>query len=79
MAQPLVITFPFNGNTYTAEIKQQDGSLFIFVPDQGLHHILPEGKVNFTLEIGIQLSNGDSTFRQDLLLSILGAMNPEKS
>jgi hypothetical protein len=74
MASPSIITFPYNGSTYTAEVKGGDGSLYFFVPDQTLHHILPEGKTTFKLKQGFELRDGQLTPQQDLILSILGAM-----
>lgn len=74
MVQPSVITFPYNGNTYTAEVNRVDGTLSIVVPDQSLHHILPEGKATVPLKQGIPLNDQALTPEQDLLLSILGAM-----
>ena len=50
MAQSSVITFPYSGSMYNAEVKRVDGSIYIFVPDQRLHHILPEGKATFKLK-----------------------------
>lgn len=74
MAHTSVVTFPYNGSTYTAEVKRVDGSIYIFVPDHKLHHILPKGKATFKLEQGIQLNDQQLTPEQDLILSILGAM-----
>lgn len=79
MAQPFVVTFSYDGNTYTAEVNQVDGSLSIFLPDQRLHHILPDGKVTLHLEKGMEVYDEEPTPRQDLLLSILGAMDTEKT
>lgn len=79
MAQPFVVTFSYDGNTYTAEVNQVDGSLFIFLPDQRLYHILPNGKATLHLEKGMEVYDEEPNPRQDLLLSILGAMDTEKT
>ena len=74
MAHPSVITFPYNGSIYTAEVQQMDSSLSIFVPDQRLHDLLPEGRATISLKQGIQLNDQQITPQQDLILSILGAI-----
>lgn len=75
MDQTSVISFPYKGSTYNAEIQRVDGSIYIFVPDQRLHHILPEGKAHFKLKQGVQLNDQQLTPDQDLILCILGAID----
>ena len=74
MAQASIITFPYNGCTYSAEVQIADGSIDIFVLDQRLHQILPGGKTSFKRQQGIRLNDQNLTPEQDLILCILGAM-----
>ena len=72
MARAFTINFPYNGSTYTAVITQTDGSITIYIPDETLHSILPQGKVSFNPQQGIQVDTPRLKPAQDLIVTILG-------
>lgn len=61
------------GATYTAIIKQVDGSISISIPHTELHSLLPGGKAVFSTDQGLELSSPQLTEAQSLMVAILAA------
>lgn len=74
MARAFTINFPYNGSTYTAIITQIDGSITIYIPDETLHSILPQGKISYNPQQGIQVDSPRLKPAQDLIVTILGVI-----
>lgn len=77
MAQALTSTFTYEDKNYTAVITQIDGSISIYVPDSSLHRILPGGKFTFNPEQGIKVDTPRLSPAQNLVLSILAAVEAQ--
>ncbi len=79
MARVFTTTFPYQGKSYTAVISQIDGSLTIYIPDESLHSILPGGRVSFHSHQGIKIDTPQLSPVQDLIISVLGAIEVQNS
>ena len=65
-ARAFTTFFSFNGRVYTAVITQFDGTTHIYLPDESLHTILPEGRA--TYRKGQQLKTDGSRYSPDSLI-----------
>lgn len=50
MARVFTTSFSYNGHSFAAVISQIGGVLNIYVPDESLHGILPQGRASFNPE-----------------------------
>ena len=71
MANNFTTKFYYNEVPYTAHISQVDASLYIFVSNPELHHLLPDGKAVYHSEKGLELSHPQMTEYQNLMAAIL--------
>ena len=74
MARVFTINFPYKDNTYTAVITQLDGSINIYIPDEKLHTLLPQGRISFDPAQGIPIDAPQLKPAQDLIVTVLGAI-----
>lgn len=74
MARVFTTTFLYTGKTYTAVISQIDGSVSIFLPDESLHSILPQGRITLDAQKGLKINTPKLTPAQNLVLTILSAV-----
>jgi hypothetical protein len=78
MARLFTTPFAYQNQTYTAvvSITQCSGThtVMIHFPDPSLHQIVPGGTVSFDAEKGLPLDNPTLTPAQQLLLSVLTAI-----
>lgn len=78
MSRAFTLHFTYNGNTYVAVISQRSGTTTIYLPDESLHDVLPQGRISFDSQQGILLDCPELKKANDLIVSILAVMN-EKS
>lgn len=71
MAQAFTTFFSFEGKTFTAVISQRDGVIHIYIPDESLHHLLPDGKADYPSAEGLSLDAPHSSPAQQLVLKVL--------
>jgi hypothetical protein len=71
MARVFTTSFYFNGKSYTAVVSQLDGKMNIYVPDENLHSIIPNGKATFHPDQGMKIDRTLPVSLQDLLLNII--------
>jgi hypothetical protein len=78
MVRLFTIPFTYQEQTYSAivSITGVDGSttVNIVLPDESLHHILPEGKFSFNAQEGMLLNYPRFSAAQDLLIAVLVAI-----
>jgi hypothetical protein len=74
MARAFTSTFTYKNQHYMAVITQVDGSVSIYVPDESLHGILPQGKFTYNPEQGLKIDTTRLSPVQDLVLTILRAV-----
>lgn len=74
MARVLTTSFLYNGKSYAAVISHLDGAVSIYVPDESLHGILPNGKAIYNSKEGLKIDTPKLTPQQCLLLSILTSL-----
>jgi hypothetical protein len=79
MARAFTTTFFYNGKIYTAVISQINGSLTIYIPDETLHSLLPDGRISFNPQQGIKIDTPQLSPAQDLLISILSVIETQHS
>ena len=79
MARAFTTNFSYNGNTYTAVISQVNGSITIYIPDETLHSLLPEGRISFNPQQGIKIDAPELSPAQELVISILSALETQHS
>jgi len=77
MARAFTSTFTYENKHYTAVITQIDGSVSIYVPDERLHGILLQGRFTFTTDIGVKIDTPALSPVQNLVLSILSAVEAQ--
>ncbi|HVF97721.1 MAG TPA: hypothetical protein VM871_10380 [Flavisolibacter sp.] len=71
MARVSTTSFSYKGKLYTAVVSQVDGAVNIYVPDEDLHGILPNGKASFHPAQGLKIDRPRLSPAQHLLLNIL--------
>jgi hypothetical protein len=78
MARIFTVNFNYQEQTFTAviSITESDGNskVMIHLTDGSLHEILPGGSLSFDAHKGIPMENQDLTPAQDLLASVLAAV-----
>ena len=79
MAKAFTTSFVYSEKLYTAIIYQTDGHMFIYVPDESLHNILPQGKFSFNPEKGLKIDTPRLTPAQNLVLKVLSAIEVDNS
>lgn len=77
MARTFTTTFAFNGKKYTAVVTQLDGIMKIYIPDESLHKIIPDGKASIKSKEEILIGHSPTTPAQHLLLGVLSALYNE--
>ncbi|HVF81298.1 MAG TPA: hypothetical protein VM884_05170 [Flavisolibacter sp.] len=79
MGRIFTTTFLNNGEPYTAVISQIDGSMSIFLPDESLHTILPQGRISIDAQKGLKIDTPHLSPAQKLVLSILSTLEIHNS
>jgi hypothetical protein len=79
MAKAFTTSFSFSGKLHTAVIYQSEGCMIIYLPDESLHTILPDGKFSFNPEKGLKIDTPRLTPAQNLVLKVLTAMEMDNS
>lgn len=79
MARTFTTFFPYHGSTYTAVISHQDDAVNIYLPDESLHAILPNGKATYHLQQGLQIDVPKLSAAQHLVLTIVIAMEQHEA
>ena len=74
MARAFTTQFSHHDKAYTAVITQIDGSVSFYVPDESLHHIIPQGRFSFNPQQGLLISTPSLDPLQNLVLDIFMAM-----
>lgn len=73
--------FEFNGKTYATRVRQQSGRREVAfqaeVPDESLLYLLPDGKVVYSSQSGLEVSRGgDELLRRELVGAIVRSVEP---
>ena len=79
MARAFTINFNYNSKTYLAVISQVKTSINIYIPDETLHSILPQGKISFNLQDGIHVDTPELKPAKDLIVTVLGVLEEKCS
>jgi hypothetical protein len=79
MAKAFTTSFSYCGKLYTAVIYQSDGCMIIYLPDESLHSILPDGKYTFNPAKGFAIDTPRLTPAQNLILRVLTALDMDNS
>ena len=74
MARTFTTLFSYFGKTYTAVISQLNGTVKIYIPDESLHDILPEGRATYQPAEGLKIDRPNLSPAQHLLLGVLSSI-----
>lgn len=74
MSRSYTVTFTFNNNSYMAVIAQVQNAVSVYIPDESLHHIVPEGRFSFDAEQGLNIDPMGLTPLQNLMLNVQTAI-----
>lgn len=77
MARTFTTLFSYSGNIYTAVISHVNGTINIYVPDESLHDILPNGRANFNPQEGFTIDTPRLSSAQKLVLHILSSIEKQ--
>ena len=75
MAHSFTVLFHHNNQEYTAVVSQLQDSVCIYLPDQSLHHILPQGRFSYNLKKGLNIDPLGQSPMQRLMLDVLAAID----
>ena len=78
MARLFTTPFSFQNQLYTAVVAitecQRRHTVMIYLPDDSLHQLLPEGRISFSGEEGLLVDYPQATPAQELLIAVLAAI-----
>lgn len=74
MERVFVISFHYKGRDYMAFVSHLDNKLNISFAHPSLKSIIPEGKVVYNFEDGMEIDHMELTPAQDLTLAVLAAI-----
>jgi hypothetical protein len=77
MARTFTIQFDFENDVYTAVISQVKDSVCIYIPDQSLHYILPDGRFTYSLSQNMDIMVEPITPIQKLVMNIVAALESQ--
>lgn len=74
MARTFTVLFHHDHREYTAIVSQLRDSVCIYIPDQSLHHILPQGRFSYETQKGPNLDSRSRSPVQALMQDVLAAI-----
>ena len=74
MARAFITQFHHHNGVYTAVIMQFNNAVRFYVPDESLHHIIPDGRFSYNLEQGLQIDSPALNPLRNLIMNIISAM-----
>lgn len=74
MARTFTCTFVYGNENYTAVVTQVNGTVSIYVPDERLHHILPQGKFTYDPAQDLKTDSPRLSAVQNLIRAILSSI-----
>lgn len=78
MARVFTTLFSHNGASYTAVISNLGNAVNIYIPDESLHHILPDGKGSYHPAEGLKIDTPRLSPAQRLMLNVLASIEEKK-
>lgn len=78
MARAFTTFFTYYGTAYTAVVTELQDMIHIFVPDDSLHEVLPNGRAFFDRKKGFKIDVLRLSLEQHLVLNIIGAAEIHK-
>ncbi len=83
MARLFSLPFDYRGVTYKAEITitgtYPEDTIFIYVPDEALHNLLPKGRKTISTRNGIPIIQEETNPASELLRNILSAVEAHEN
>jgi hypothetical protein len=81
MARIFTTPFLYRGQKYTAVVAINDaaGTIFIYLPDESLYPILPDGKLTIRIKDRLPADAKDLATAHDLITSIMKAVEAHGS
>jgi hypothetical protein len=77
MARAFTTLLNYYDNAYTAVITQIGDSVSFYVPDESLHHIIPNGRFSYNPEQGLKIDTPKLNPLQNLVLGILDVVGQQ--
>lgn len=74
MPRSFTINFVHNKKEYTAVIAQLQDSVCVYLPDESLHDILPNGRFSYDLGQGLNINPTARTPTEKLMLDVMMAI-----
>jgi hypothetical protein len=78
MGRVYTIDFTFQKKSYTAVVTKLGESLSVYVPDESLHNLIPNGKASIKNAKNFIIDPDDHSTLYSLLTSILSAIDVQK-
>lgn len=74
MARAFTTQFRHHNKAYTAVVTQTDSSVSFYVPDESLHHVMPQGRFSYNPQQGLPVDTTSLSPLQNLVLDIFTAV-----
>lgn len=75
MSRVFTTFFIYHRKEYTAVITQVRDSVSIYLPDESLHDIIPDGKINFDCKTGFELDGARGRALTNLIMAVFSAID----
>ena len=79
MARSFTINFTHQHKPYMAVVSLLQNSVCVYIPDQSLHHIVPQGRFSYDLQHGLPLEPTGISPLQNVMLDVLAAIDDLQS
>ena len=74
MARSFTLNFTFDHQSYMAVASVLQDSVCVYIPDEGLHHLLPQGRFSYDAQQGLNIDATARTPIQKLMLAVFNAI-----
>lgn len=74
MPRCFTITFTHNNKAYTAVVAWLQHSVSVYIPDQSLHHIIPDGRFSYDAQQDLNIDSREPGPMKNLMLDVLAAI-----
>lgn len=75
MSRIFTTFFIYHKKEYTAVITQVKDSVSIYIPDESLHDIIPNGKINFDCKVGFEIDGARGKALTNLIMAVFTAID----
>jgi hypothetical protein len=64
---------------YMAVVSHVQSAVSVYIPDESLHHIVPQGRFSYDIQEGLPIDTRGISPLQNLMLDVLAAIELQQS